>query len=272
MTTLSGQPSLPQMHSLFSKLRPFLSHSPSFTAPFTRRRSLAFNALPTTKAIDAALMKEKWLDSLSLTSLDEDTTQQSSESSCVIGIDPDLSGALSLLKFDHLGSSSSAQVFDTPHIPVLVGKRVRKRLDAKSIVQLIQSLDVPSGSRVYIEQSNPFPKDGKQGWYSGGFGYGLWIGTLVASGFCVIPVSASLWKRHFQLASGSSTKDDSRRVAAELFPSLSSQLKRKKDHGRAEALLIAAYGEALRTEKLLIPPQELVPQINYLENQLVEVQ
>ncbi|KAL9300810.1 hypothetical protein AtNW77_Chr2g0246201 [Arabidopsis thaliana] len=163
------------------------------------------------------------------------------------------------------------EVYDTPHIPVLVGKRVRKRLDAKSIVQLIQSLDVPSGSRVYIEQSNPFPKDGKQGWYSGGFGYGLWIGTLVASGFCVIPVSASLWKRHFQLASGSCTKDDSRRVAAELFPSLSSQLKRKKDHGRAEALLIAAYGEALKTEKLLIQPKELLSQVNYLENQLVEV-
>ncbi|EOA28843.1 hypothetical protein CARUB_v10025086mg, partial [Capsella rubella] len=264
----------------------WLSFGVGWLPPFTRRRSLAFSAVPTTKAIDAALMKEKWLDSLSLTSQEEDMTQDNAESSCVIGIDPDLSGALALLKFDHLGSSSSAQVFDTPHIPVLVGKRVRKRLDAKSIVQLIQSLDVPSvrfrrsftsfvfgnvGSRVYIEQSNPFPKDGKQGWYSGGFGYGLWIGTLVASGFCVIPVSASLWKRHFQLASGSCTKDDSRRVATELFPSLSSQLKRKKDHGRAEALLIAAYGESLRTEKLLIQPQELVSQVDYLENQLVEV-
>jgi hypothetical protein len=56
-----------------------------------------------------------------------------------------------------------------------------------------------------------------------------------------------------------------------LFPSLSSQLKRKKDHGRAEALLIAAYGEALKTEKLLIQPKELLSQVNYLENQLVEV-
>ena len=64
-TTVYGQASLPQMHSLFSKVRPFLSHSPSFTAPFTRRRSFPFSALPTTKAIDAALMKEKWLDSLS---------------------------------------------------------------------------------------------------------------------------------------------------------------------------------------------------------------
>ncbi|VVB16716.1 unnamed protein product [Arabis nemorensis] len=260
MATAYGQPSVAPMYSLSSKLRPFLSLSPS-------KRSLSFSALPANKAIDAALMKDKWLDSLSLPSPHNESTRENAESSWVLGIDPDLSGALALLKTDHMvGSSSEAQVFDTPHLPVLVGKRVRKRLDAKSIVQLIQSLDLPSGSRAYIEQSNPFPKDGKQGWYSGGFGYGLWIGTLVASGFSVVPVPASLWKRHFQLAGGSCAKDDSRRVASELFPWLSSQLKRKKDHGRAEALLIAAYGEALNPVKLLNPPQELVSRINYLEN------
>ncbi|CAA7018379.1 unnamed protein product [Microthlaspi erraticum] len=260
MATAYGQSSLP-MYSLFSKLRPFLSHSPpSVTAPFFRRRqSLAFSALPSTKAIDAALMKEKWLDSLSLPSPEEDeATRETPESSFIIGIDPDLSGALALLKIDHTLGSSEAQVFDTPYLPVLVGKRVRKRLDAKSILQLIRSLDIPSGSRAYIEQSIPFPKDGKQGWYSGGFGYGLWIGTLVASGFSVVPVPSSVWKRHFQLAGGNSTKDDSRRVASELFPSVSSQLKRKKDHGRAEALLIATYGETLQPVKLLNMPLELV--------------
>ncbi|KAF2582470.1 hypothetical protein F2Q68_00002058 [Brassica cretica] len=149
-------------------------------------------------------------------------------------------------------------VFDTPYLPVLVGKRVRKRLDAKSIVQLIRSLDIPSGSTAYIEQSTPFPKDGKQGWYSGGFGFGFWIGTLVTSGFSVVPVPSALWKRYFQLAGGNCTKDDSRRVASELFPLLSSQLQRKKDHGRAEALLIAAYGETLKHAKLLYTPQEFV--------------
>uniref|UniRef100_A0A1J3I5N2 Holliday junction resolvase MOC1, chloroplastic n=1 Tax=Noccaea caerulescens TaxID=107243 RepID=A0A1J3I5N2_NOCCA len=245
MATAHGQASLPSMYSLFSKLRPFVSHSPpSVTAPFRRRQHLAFSALPSTKAIDAALMKEKWLDSLTLPSPEED--EATPETSFIIGIDPDLSGALALLKIDHILGSSEAQVFDTPHLPVLVGKRVRKRLDAKSILELIRSLEIPSGSRAYIEQSIPFPKDGKQGWYSGGFGYGLWIGTLVASGFSVVPVPSSVWKKHFQLAGGNSTKDDSRRVATELFPSLSSQLKRKKDHGRAEALLIAAYGETFQ--------------------------
>ncbi|ESQ50067.1 hypothetical protein EUTSA_v10002099mg [Eutrema salsugineum] len=194
-------------------------------------------------------------------------TRENTESSCVIGIDPDLSGALAFLKINHISGSSEAQVFDTPHLPVLIGKRVRKRLDAKSIVQLIRSLDIPHGSTAYIEQSVPFPKDGKQGWYSGGFGYGFWIGTLVASGFSVVPVPSSVWKRHFQLAGGNCTKDDSRRVASELFPSLSSQLKRKKDHGRAEALLIAAYGETLKSAKLLNTSQDLVlSEVYCLEN------
>ncbi|CAN8246985.1 unnamed protein product [Cochlearia groenlandica] len=259
------------MNSLSSKLRPFLSHSSpsSLSSPFSRRRQslAAFRALQS-KAIDAAIMKERWLDSLSLPSTEEDeSTREKTESRFVLGIDPDLSGALAFLKIDHTIGSSQAQVFDTPHLQVLVGKRVRKRLDAKSIVQLIRSLDVPYGSTAYIEQSNPFPKDGKQGWYSGGFGYGLWIGTLVASGFSVVPVPSLLWKRHFQIAGGSSTKDDSRRVASELFPSLSSQFKRKKDHGRAEALLIAAYGEAIKPMKMLNPPQELVSaEVYCLEN------
>ncbi|KAH7542167.1 hypothetical protein FEM48_Zijuj02G0044500 [Ziziphus jujuba var. spinosa] len=134
-------------------------------------------------------------------------------------------------------------VFDSPQLQVLVGKRVRKRLDAKSIVQLLCSFGAPIGTTAYIEQSIPYPKDGKQGWWSGGFGYGMWIGILVALGFSVVPVPSLVWKRKFELSGTRSSKDDSRRVASSLFPLLSSSLKRKKDHGRAEALLIAAYGK-----------------------------
>ena len=42
------------------------------------------------------------------------------------------------------------QVFDSPHLPVLVGKRVRRRLDAKSLVQLLHSLDAPIGIMVFF--------------------------------------------------------------------------------------------------------------------------
>ncbi|KAK8960093.1 hypothetical protein KSP40_PGU011040 [Platanthera guangdongensis] len=86
------------------------------------------------------------------------------------------------------------------------------------------------------------------GWWSGGFTYGLWIGILVASGFSVVPISSRLWKDQFQLYGSSCGKDDSRKTASILFPSMRSLLKRKKDHGRAEALLIAACGKGLKLQ------------------------
>lgn len=142
---------------------------------------------------------------------------------------------------------------------VLVGKSVRRRLDAKSIVQLLSSFGAPLGTTAYLEQSTPYPQDGKQGWWSGGFGYGLWIGILVGLGFSVVPVPSLLWKNKFELTGSMSTKDDSRRVASALFPSLSSELRRKKDHGRAEALLIAAYGKGLKMKSESRNPEVLMP-------------
>ncbi|XP_073040559.1 Holliday junction resolvase MOC1, chloroplastic-like [Primulina eburnea] len=200
--------------------------------------------------LDAQQLKLKWLESISFPLPDNSQIQDSelrdldccnAGSGLVVGVDPDLSGALAVLKHDN-----SPQVFDSPHLKVLIGKRVRKRLDAKSIIQLLQTIDAPIGTTAYIEQSIPFPQDGKQGWWSGGFGYGLWIGILVASGFSVVPVPSFVWKNEFKLSGDRSSKDDSRDLASTLFPSISSLLKRKKDHGRAEALLIAAYGKGLK--------------------------
>ncbi|KAA8550043.1 hypothetical protein F0562_001727 [Nyssa sinensis] len=218
--------------------------------PTSPKSGLRARGRVSAKVSDAQL-KENWLDSLTCpfperllrSDIETDVRPISAGSTeWVIGIDPDLSGALALLKTDDLGCS--AQVFDSPHLKVLVGRRIRRRLDAKSIVQLLQSFDAPIGTTAYVEQSIPYPQDGKQGWWSGGFGYGLWIGILVASGFSVVPVPSFVWKNEFKLSR--SSKDDSREVASTLFPSMSSLLRRKKDHGRAEALLIAAYGKGLK--------------------------
>ncbi|XP_010922070.1 Holliday junction resolvase MOC1, chloroplastic [Elaeis guineensis] len=244
------------MHAISSNFRSKLHFSPAiFTSRFspsldskdihrlapTANRSTcdgSSRVRPRVAAADSQL-KEDWLSSLSFP-FPEEESRRDSGSEWVVGIDPDVHGALALLKPD-----GAAQVFDTPCLKVLVGKRVRKRLDARSIIQLLRSFDAPPGTIAFIERSNPFPQDGKQGWWSGGFTYGLWIGVLVASGFSVVPVSSRLWKDQFNLSGSTSNKDDSREAASTLFPSLSSLLKRKKDHGRAEALLIAAYGKGL---------------------------
>lgn len=218
--------------------------------------------------VSADELKEQWLNSLTCPPLITETENQilqheegcgndevlssNIDSQFVIGIDPDVSGALAVLKTDD--SVCSAQVYDSPNVKVLVGNRVRRRLDTKAMVQLLRSLNVPIGTTAYIEQSLPFPADGKQGWWSGGFNYGLWIGVLVASEVSVVPVPSMRWKQEFKLCGNGSTKDDSRSVACTLFPTLSSSLRRKKDHGRAEALLIAAYGKGIKlNSESLIP-------------------
>jgi len=46
---------------------------------------------------------------------------------------------------DVIISVQHTQVFDSPHVQLLVGKRTRRRLNANSIVQLIRSFDAPAG-------------------------------------------------------------------------------------------------------------------------------
>ncbi|KAH9317813.1 hypothetical protein KI387_019582, partial [Taxus chinensis] len=225
---------------------------------------------PPTQKVLRQEITEKWLSSLSCN--DSDTTAglraeevaaglelcaaadgllqseemahgSDAENAWVLGIDPDVGGAVALLKPEDSGST--AQVYDAPTVQVCVGRRTRKRLDTRSIVSLLCGLGVPKGSPAYLEQSIPFPRDGKQGWWANGFGYGLWIGILVSLGFSVIPIPSMVWKKHFDLAGKTTCKDDSRVIACDLFPHVSPQLKRKKDHGRAEALLIARYGREL---------------------------
>ncbi|XP_059429593.1 Holliday junction resolvase MOC1, chloroplastic-like [Corylus avellana] len=245
-----------------SSLTPLSSEQPPILLPRKAKTALSRNGVrDRVVKKTAAQLKENWLESLTCPFPHESDPLNgngtNAASDWVLGIDPDLNGALALLK--SVESGFSAQVFDSPHLQVPVGKRVRRRLDAKSIVQLLRSLDAPIGTTAYIEQSIPYPQDGKQGWWSGGFGYGLWIGVLVASGFSVVPVPSLLWKNKFELSGRSSTKDESRRVASTLFPTLSPLLKRKKDHGRAEALLIAAFGKGLKKLDSSCVSEELVP-------------
>ncbi|CAN1250157.1 Holliday junction resolvase MOC1, chloroplastic [Linum perenne] len=206
----------------FPGVKPFFCNAFSSAIPPTKR-GCAFRVIAhlkaTTAAAEVARLKENWLDSLTcpLPALVEEeeeavsSTDSGADSSTasgsnwIVGIDPDLSGAIALLKTEE--SICSAQ-----------------------------------------------------GWWSGGFGYGLWIGILVASGYSVVPVPSLTWKNKFRLTGENATKDESRRLASTLFPSLSSSLTRKKDHGRAEALLIAAYGKGMMMNSTVTCNVEELPQ------------
>jgi len=84
--------------------------------------------------------------------------------------------------------------------------------------------------------------------FRAGSGLGQCLGVLVSHGFDVRLVAASTWKWALKLARRGEVRDKnaSCKLAKRLFANKSNQvaaaLKRVKDHGRAEALLIAAHG------------------------------
>lgn len=70
--------------------------------------------------------------------------------------------------------------------------------------------------------------------------YGTLKCSLVANNIPYIEVLPRQWKRDMGL---SSDKEQSRFMAMELFPEMKPQLKRKKDHGRSEALILLKWEE-----------------------------
>jgi hypothetical protein len=67
--------------------------------------------------------------------------------------------------------------------------------------------------------------------------FGVWLGILGALGLAHTRIRPSVWKRHLGLTSD---KEQARLRAMQLFPG--ADLRHKRDHGRAEALLLAWYG------------------------------
>jgi crossover junction endodeoxyribonuclease RuvC len=74
---------------------------------------------------------------------------------------------------------------------------------------------------------------------------GIWLGVMAALRMPYTPVRPVVWKKAFSLGKD---KEASRLRAQQLFPS--ADLRRKRDHGRAEALLLAWYGRQARQERL----------------------
>ena len=70
-------------------------------------------------------------------------------------------------------------------------------------------------------------------------GVGAIKGVLATLEIPFTPVSPSKWKKHFNLGKD---KNESRAAATRLFPTLAFEFARKRDDGRAEAILIATWG------------------------------
>lgn len=142
-----------------------------------------------------------------------------------IGIDPGLSGAISIC-FDH----GEAYVYD---LPVIEDKSL-KWIDGGALASLI--LEHPGRRWAFIERVSAMPKQGIASSFNFGVGYGSLLGVLQVLQIPFEFVTPAKWKRDMGLASD---KKASLHKARMLFPR--AELHLCKHDGRAEALLIARW-------------------------------
>ena len=142
------------------------------------------------------------------------------------GVDIGLGGAMALIT-----ENEDAKVFDMPVVEI--GRR--KEVSANGVREILMEHRCP----VLIERVNAMPNQGPASMFSFGTSWGITRGVVAGIQYPVSYVHPKVWKQALQLQKG---KDASRSRAMDLYPKLHDVLKRKKDDGRAEALLIAHYG------------------------------
>lgn len=153
------------------------------------------------------------------------------------GIDPGLSGAIATLIDGEPGP-----VLDMPILTV--GER--NEVDARAMAKFIRDVRGQHPGAYFsacIERVRAMPVEGrKQGAQSSmnfGDNYGKAKAVLEVMGIPYTRAEPASWKRRFGLLGQG--KDAARLLALQRFPAAGALLKRKKDDGRADALLIALY-------------------------------
>lgn len=161
----------------------------------------------------------------------------------VIGIDPGITGAVVII------TSNEILFYDTPKAEVKKGKKKHNEYLPSEMADILKDRRV-CNTFAFVEKVHSMPGQGVASSFGFGFGFGLWIGILAAIEIPYTLVMPQTWKKSLML--GKSDKDAARIRAQELFPQYSPMLNRKKDIGRADALLIAEYGRRSMLTKMFM--------------------
>ena len=149
----------------------------------------------------------------------------------ILGVDVGIRGGLAIVAADTNGAAP--RLVDAIDIPV-AGVGAKERVDVLAVRDWVMR---HAPQHALIERAQAMPKQGA----SSGFKYGRATGALEAViACCAIPVTIvepSAWKKFHGLRQAD--KEESRMRALQLFPTAHALLARKRDHGRAEAALIA---------------------------------
>ena len=153
----------------------------------------------------------------------------------IIGIDPGISGSICFFE--------DGKILNVIEMPTMTeGKKNKKQVNGSQIyneISKVISKVVEKNVRVVIEQVSAMPGQGVTSMFNFGQSFGILKGICSAMQLPMFFVRPAKWKKYFNLIN--SEKDASRTRAIEIFPYFSSQLSKKKDNNKADAILIASF-------------------------------
>ena len=153
----------------------------------------------------------------------------------IIGIDPGISGSICFFE--------DGKIIDVIEMPTMTdGKKNKRQVNGSQIyneiLKRINKIE-KQNIRVIIEQVSAMPGQGVTSMFNFGQSFGILKGMCSAMQLPMYFVRPTKWKKYFGLIN--SEKDASRTRAIEMFPYFSSQLSKKKDSNKADAILIASF-------------------------------
>ena len=153
----------------------------------------------------------------------------------IIGIDPGISGSICFFE--------NGKVMDIIEMPNMAeGKKSKRQVNGAQIYNEILSRIKNYNKeeiKVVIEQVSAMPGQGVTSMFNFGQSFGVLKGVCSAMQLPMYFVRPAKWKKYFNLIN--SEKDASRTKAIEIFPYISSQLSKKKDANKADAILLASF-------------------------------
>jgi len=153
----------------------------------------------------------------------------------IIGIDPGISGAICFFE-----DGKVKEIIDMP--TMAEGKKNKKQVNGPQIYNEIYSRTSKLQKKeiiIVIEQVSAMPGQGVTSMFNFGQSFGVLKGICSAMQLSMYFVRPAKWKKYFSLIK--TEKDASRTKVIEIFPYISSQLSRKKDSNKADAILIASF-------------------------------
>jgi crossover junction endodeoxyribonuclease RuvC len=144
---------------------------------------------------------------------------------CFAGFDPGKSGAFAFY------FRAAPEMIAAEDFPLVNGE-----IDSATLADRLRQM---RPDFAIIERVGAMPKQGVSSTFNFGKSYGVLLGVVAALQIPSALVTPGTWKKAFKL---SADKEEARALALRQWPARAELFARKKDHGRAEAALLALWG------------------------------